>query len=197
MKKPFMNINDCGRLLTKTKPVVVGIVTLIMTVTPSAVAHATTFQSQTDGVRIENAVTVNQETISLPDNIGTIQLELNIQAIKESNTTRMIDEAFNKFAASSTQDVRSLKSLNDEIKTSFADAEILKVQTRGNVDKGYLNVSMLLPKQLVLSINSITNFEMPGTVAFNLLRNRKLIVSDMIPLDQLAQYVRALEARLV
>ena len=69
-------------------------------------------------------------------------------------------------------------------------------KTSGSVDEEYLNVSLLLPERLVLSINSLKDLDEPGVVSFNLLKNRELIVSDIIPLENLAQYIQKLERSL-
>lgn len=117
---------------------------------------------------------------------------LNIDASCENKSSTMISDAFKEFVASKGEEARMLEPLNDQIKEAFRDVKIMAVKTSGSVDEEYLNVSLLLPERLVLSINSLKDFEEPGVVSFNLLKNRELIVSDIIPLEKLARYIQKL-----
>lgn len=196
MKKKYLDSSSWNSIASYTKKVVVGIVTLFISVTPLAEAKAVNFDIPVEQERIETVERANPEIVQLPDNIGTIQLESNVDASCDSKSTTMITDAFNEFVTSKGEEARMLEPLNDQIKEAFRDVEIMAVKTSGSVDEEYLNVSLLLPERLVLSINSLKDLDEPGVVSFNLLKNRELIVSDIIPLENLAQYIQKLERSL-
>lgn len=159
-------------------------------------AHAENFYILGEQETIEIAEQFDPASFELGDNIGSVLLEPNPAILSANASIKRIDAAFEKFVHSQGEEVRELESLKNEIREAFHNVEIQKANVSGRIKEGYLNVSLLLPEKLVLSINSLKDFVEPGVVSFNLFKNRELLVSDIIPLEQLAQYVRDVESKL-
>ncbi len=197
MKKKFLNIPAFNSRLSEIKKVSIGIITLFISATaPVNMAHAENFYILGEQETIEIAEQFDPASFELGDNIGSVLLEPNPAILSANASIKRIDAAFEEFVHSQGEEVRELESLKNEIREAFHNVEIQKANVSGRIKEGYLNVSLLLPEKLVLSINSLKDFVEPGVVSFNLFKNRELLVSDIIPLEQLAQYVRDVESKL-
>lgn len=197
MKKKFLNIPAFNSRLSEIKKVSIGIITLFISATaPVNMAHAENFYILGEQETIEIAEQFDPASFELGDNIGSVLLEPNPAILSANASIKRIEAAFEEFVHSQGEDVRELESLKNEIREAFHNVEIQKANVSGRIKEGYLNVSLLLPEKLVLSINSLKDFVEPGVVSFNLFKNRELLVSDIIPLEQLAQYVRDVESKL-
>lgn len=197
MKKKFLNIPAFNSRLSEIKKVSIGIITLFISATaPVNMAHAENFYILGEQETIEIAEQFDPASFELGDNIGSVLLEPNPAILSANASIKRIDAAFEEFVHSQGEEVRELESLKNEIREAFHNVEIQKANVSGRIKEGYLNVSLLLPEKLVLSINSLKDFVEPGVVSFNLFKNRELLVSDIILLEQLAQYVRDVESKL-
>ena len=197
MKKKFLNIPAFNSRLSEIKKVSIGIITLFISATaPVNMAHAENFYIFGEQETIEIAEQFDPASFELGDNLGSVLLEPNPAILSANASIKRIDAAFEEFVHSQGEEVRELESLKNEIREAFHNVEIQKANVSGRIKEGYLNVSLLLPEKLVLSINSLKDFVEPGVVSFNLFKNRELLVSDIIPLEQLARYVRDVESKL-
>lgn len=145
------------------------------------------------------AVEFRQETVvccAEVDTASSISPDGNIVlASNEQSTADKISLAYSRFVSdkggdSSLDDVCGFMA--DEMKAVRVD----KVSVDGSVDDGLLNMSFRLPDGMILSVNKRRDTMDSRLVAFNIIRDRRLVISDVMDIHNLREYINTVQARL-
>ena len=128
---------------------------------------------------------VAQEKVK-PDYSSDIEVVLSSNSL--STKDKMIN-AFENFKQYSKQDTQCLEQPFSEIVEEFKSINVDKVSVDGDPVKGRLNVAFRLPDGIILSINKKIGLHKGGIVGFNIISNKQLLLSDVISLSRLREYI--------
>ena len=195
MSKPYKTISDLVVKKIK-KYATIGILTI-------AGISFTLFPTP-DGINYENdkfAIELNSSTSSSSDFNDNIRLNDNVEIKLAFNRTpgrALLDEAYAAYIDSESKSELN-ETFNDsykEIADALENIKFEKVSVSGNPANGLLRVAFRLPGKLMLSVIKSVGLHPSGIVGFNILRNRQLLLSDILPVKALATYVKNIENRL-
>lgn len=184
MNKPFREVKDLVK--RKCKVILAGIVFTLF------------------GAGAADANVCNPVFESVPDLEGTQELvrpvDNGVMEVVLSSTSRTtkdkLDEAFVKFSQETHEDVSELLEPFQEIAEGMSMIKAEKVSIDGDPSEGRLNVAFRLPDGMVLSLNKKIGLHDRGSVGFNLMHNRRLIISDIMEVSLLSQYISNVQKRL-
>lgn len=115
----------------------------------------------------------------------------------QASNIEKLDNAFEKFKDEIGEDASHLKNAFSTIRNELAAIKFDKVAVDGNPTEGIINVAFRLPDGMILSVNKRLGLQDDSQVGFNLIHNRQLLISDMLPLYMLKNYIDNVQRRLV
>lgn len=107
----------------------------------------------------------------------------------------MMFDAFTHFCHSNDKGKR-LDSVYKFMSSKLGSFDFEKVSINGNAETGRLNMAFRLPDGYILSVTKLLDTMENNLVAFNILRKRQLIVSDVIKINLLSDYINKVQSRL-
>ena len=107
-----------------------------------------------------------------------------------------IDDAYKTFCNSSTaNDIESIKDVYAFMKRYLSSFAINKVTISADPTIGLLNVAMLLPDNVLLSISKRKESINDPYVAFNLYYKKELLISDIRDISDLNKYILTVQSK--
>lgn len=185
-----MNKNFKQVVKSKLKECVVVLAGISFTLFGSASSEAANPVYETsDQVQVE----VVEEHIVSDDNPD---MRITLASNKETETDKMT-AAFERFQVRFQEKSPELQKMFYEIADEFKSIKFDKVSVDGNPKDGKINVAFRFSDGMILSINKKLNLHADNLVGFNIIHTRELIVSDVMPLSQLKEYISNVQKRLV
>ena len=184
MNKPFREVKDF--VTRECKVILAG---SVCTLFGAGVRDADTcnpvFESVPD-------LEITKELVRPVDN-GEVEVVLSSTSLA---TKDKLDEAFVKFSHENSGEVSELIEPFNVIADGMSFIKADYVSVDGNPAEGRLSVAFRLPDGMILSLNKKIGLHDRGIVGFNLMHNRRLIVSDIMEVSLLAQYISNVQKRL-
>lgn len=184
MNKTFIEVKDFVK--RECKVILAGIAfTLFGASATEADSCQPVFESIPD-------VEVPQEYVSPVQN-GEVVVTLSSNAL---TTAEKLENAFEKFSQQSEMEVATLREPFNEIAEGLSKIDAEKVVVDGVPSEGRLSVAFRLPDGMILSLNKKLGLHDPGEVGFNLIHNREMVISDVMEVSLLTQYIQNVQKRL-
>lgn len=142
---------------------------------------------------VDNPVVDERLVPASPHTDIDVKLSFNVE---QTETARMMDDAFNDFCKIEPDAKSILLKSFSEIKNGLSTIPAEKVSIDGSIRKMSINVGMLLPDGVVLSINKRNGLHPNEVVGFNIIYNRELLVSDVMDLESLRKYIISVQPSL-
>lgn len=123
--------------------------------------------------------------------------EIEVMLSSTSLTTKeKLDDAFEKFSKECNENTSVLQEPFQEISSAVSGIKADKVAVDGDPSEGRLNVAFRLRDGMILSLNKKIGLHDRGIVGFNLLKNRRLVISDVVEIALLSKYIENVQNRL-
>lgn len=105
--------------------------------------------------------------------------------------------AFEKFRNRFNGESSELRKMFEDIACEFKSIKFDKVSVDGNPKDGKLNIAFRFNDGIILSINKKQGLHKDDMVGFNIIHNRQLLLSDVMSLTRLKEYISNVQKRLV
>ena len=187
MKREFVKVSDVLKTATF---IVAGITfTLFLNESIDVKKDVKTLEISFEQSKNAKSDEGGELTSTISDGVFTVQSN-------ETTTSERIDCAFVDFCSENGVD-DNLKNVCEFIKNGIGDVKSDDVAIDGNIQDGFLNVSLRLNDGAILSINKCFDSMDNTMVAFNIFKSRKLLVSDIMEINTLSTYIHNVQNRLI
>lgn len=181
MSKPFKRVTDFLRDNSRRLRIVLaGIVFTLSSYAaypvPQPVEYAT----------VDEVAVVVDEVSASPRTDIRVRLSFNASA---TDTQLKMDKAFADFCKIEPEASIAVSMPFQEIREGLGEVSTDKVSIDGDIETGTINMAMLFPDGVVLSVNKRIGLHPAGVVGFNIMYKRNLLVSDVSDMTSLRQYL--------
>lgn len=177
MKKEFKKVSDIEKKCKKAFVFMAGIAFILFGCTDCDTQNEFSFAPSAKNERIEKSA------FELPE--GVVTLHSN-----EETTSDKIERGFLEFCSKNEAVYNTLEPVCRFVSMNIGNVKADCAMVDGNVQEGLLNVSLKLIDGAILSINKRIDTIGETLVAFNIFKDRKLLISDIMDIRLLSHYIQ-------
>lgn len=183
MSKPFIQISKLDfHNLTKTITVTLAGITFTF--------FGMNINNNTSQNFVSEITTVNVFT-----ECSSVEADGIVMLMNEVDVNKKIAQAFDDLCHA-IPDANNLTNIYNFMATGLNSINSEKVSVDCNTETGLLNVAFRLPDGAILSVTKCNDTMTDDLVAFNIIKQRKLIISDIIGISELRDYILNVQRRM-